>query len=123
VEDGSVAVDLPNLCAQHGVILTVLCFIAGAYLERDLLQHYIIMRCDFKSESCFSFVLGYPGLAVLGELGYDDAKSPWFVSFMFLHLLLAIWLSLVVGDDHTLLAQLGIIARSTLTLSISDLLP
>jgi hypothetical protein len=32
------------------------------------------MRCDFKSESCFSGVLGYPGLAVVGELGSDDAK-------------------------------------------------
>jgi hypothetical protein len=34
----------------------------------------IIMRCDFKSESCFSGVLGYPGLAVVEELGSDDAK-------------------------------------------------
>jgi hypothetical protein len=33
-----------------------------------------IMRCDFKSESCFSGVLGYSGLAVAGELGSDDAK-------------------------------------------------
>jgi hypothetical protein len=32
------------------------------------------MRYDFKSESCFSGVLGYPGLAVVRELGYDDAK-------------------------------------------------
>jgi hypothetical protein len=32
------------------------------------------MRCDFKSESCFSGVLGYPGLAVVEELGSDDAK-------------------------------------------------
>ena len=34
----------------------------------------IIMRCDFKSESCFSGVLGYPGLAVLRELCSDDTK-------------------------------------------------
>jgi hypothetical protein len=34
----------------------------------------IIMRCDFKSESCFSSVLGYPELTVVGELGSDDAK-------------------------------------------------
>jgi hypothetical protein len=27
-----------------------------------------IMRHDFKYESCFSGVLGYPGLAVLGVL-------------------------------------------------------
>ena len=66
----------------------------------------IIMRCGFKSESCFSGVLGYPGLAVLGELGSDEAKQTWFVSFMFLPLSLAIWLSLVLGDDHALLAQL-----------------
>jgi hypothetical protein len=32
------------------------------------------MRCDFKSESCFSCVLGYPGFAMVGELGSDDAK-------------------------------------------------
>lgn len=33
-----------------------------------------IMRSDFISTSCFSGVLGYPGLAVVGELGSDDAK-------------------------------------------------
>jgi hypothetical protein len=33
-----------------------------------------IMRCDFKTKTCFSGVLGYPGLAVVGELGSDDAK-------------------------------------------------
>jgi hypothetical protein len=33
-----------------------------------------IMRCDFKSKSCFTSVLGYPGLAVVEELGSDDAK-------------------------------------------------
>jgi hypothetical protein len=32
------------------------------------------MRCDFKSESCFSGVLGYSGLTVLGELDFDDVK-------------------------------------------------
>jgi hypothetical protein len=31
-----------------------------------------ISRCDFKSESCFSVVLGYPGLGVVRELGSDD---------------------------------------------------
>jgi hypothetical protein len=34
----------------------------------------IILRCDFKYESCFYHVLGYPELAVMGELGSDDAK-------------------------------------------------
>jgi hypothetical protein len=33
----------------------------------------IIMRCDFKSEFCFSGVLSYPVLAVMGELVCDDA--------------------------------------------------
>jgi hypothetical protein len=34
----------------------------------------IIITCDFKSESCFSGVMGYPGLALVGQLGSDDAK-------------------------------------------------
>jgi hypothetical protein len=34
----------------------------------------IIMRYDFKSNFCFSVVLGYSGLAVVGILGSDDAK-------------------------------------------------
>ena len=34
----------------------------------------IIMRCDFKSESCFSGVLELPGFALVGELVSDDAK-------------------------------------------------
>jgi hypothetical protein len=32
----------------------------------------IIMRCDFKPESCFSGVLGYPALTIVGELCSDD---------------------------------------------------
>jgi hypothetical protein len=34
----------------------------------------LVMLYDFKSESCFSGLLGYPGLAVVGVLGSDDAK-------------------------------------------------
>jgi hypothetical protein len=34
----------------------------------------IIMRTDFRSEFCFSGVMVYPGLAMVGELGSDDAK-------------------------------------------------
>ena len=34
----------------------------------------IIMRNEFRSESCFSSVIVYPGLAMVGELGSDDAK-------------------------------------------------
>jgi hypothetical protein len=32
------------------------------------------MRCDFKSESCFSGMLVLPGLTVVGELGSDDVN-------------------------------------------------
>jgi hypothetical protein len=32
-----------------------------------------IRRSDFKSKSFFSGVFEYPGLAVVGELGYDDS--------------------------------------------------
>jgi hypothetical protein len=34
----------------------------------------IIMRSDFRSESCFFCVMVYPGLAMVRELGSDDAK-------------------------------------------------
>ena len=56
----------------------------------------IIMRSDFKLESCFSCMIQYLELAVLGELGSGDAKQPWFLLVTFLHLPLAIWLSLVL---------------------------
>ena len=49
------------------------------------------------NESCFSRVLGYPGLAVVGELGYNDAKYPWFLLLMFLPLSVTICLSLVLA--------------------------
>jgi hypothetical protein len=49
------------------------------------------MRYDFKSESCFSGVLGYPGLAVVGTLGSDDAEWSWFLSVKFLCLPFTIW--------------------------------
>jgi hypothetical protein len=50
------------------------------------------MRYDFKSESCFSGVVGYPGLTVVGVLCSDDAKWSWFllVRFFFFHILLGI---------------------------------
>ena len=34
----------------------------------------IILRSDFRYISCFSGVMVYPGLAMVGELGSDDAK-------------------------------------------------
>jgi hypothetical protein len=39
-----------------------------------LMPSIIIMRSDFQSECCFSGVMVYPGLAMVGELGSDDAK-------------------------------------------------
>ena len=54
------------------------------------------MRYDFKSESCFSGMLGYPGLAVVCVLGSDDAQCFWFLLVRFLRLPFAIWISLVL---------------------------
>jgi hypothetical protein len=54
------------------------------------------MRYDFKSVSCFSGVLGYPGLVVVGILGSDDAQCSWFLLVRFLCLPFAIWKSLVL---------------------------
>ena len=59
----------------------------------SLTSYISIMRCDFKSRSCFSGVLGYPGLAVVGELGSHGAMLTWFVgsvlAFDFCHLVIS----------------------------------
>ena len=47
-----------------------------------------IMRCDFKSRSCFFDVMDYD--AVVGELGSDGDMLPWFLLVMILRLPLAI---------------------------------
>jgi hypothetical protein len=39
-----------------------------------LMSSIIIMRSYFRSESCFSSVFGYPGLAMVRILGSDDAR-------------------------------------------------
>jgi hypothetical protein len=54
------------------------------------------MRCGFKSKSCFSDMLGYPGLAGVRELGSNDAKKSWFLLVSFLFLPFTTWLFLVV---------------------------
>jgi hypothetical protein len=54
------------------------------------------MRYEFKSASCFSGVLGYPGLVVVGVLGSDDAQWSWFLLVRFICLPFAIWKSLVL---------------------------
>ena len=56
-----------------------------------------IMRCDFESRFCFSGMVGYPGLAVFGELHSDGAMLPCFLLVIFLHLPFSIWLSLVLA--------------------------
>jgi hypothetical protein len=54
--------------------LHVFFFISLRALFMTFLKFSIIaMRCNFQSESCFSALLGYPGLAVVGGLGSDDA--------------------------------------------------
>jgi hypothetical protein len=41
-----------------------------SYLKSSI----IIMRSDFRSMPCFSGMMVYPGLAMVGEFGSDDAK-------------------------------------------------
>lgn len=47
---------------------------------------------------CFSGVLGYLMLAMVGELGFDGAKVYWLLLLMVLCLPLTIWLFLVLTD-------------------------
>jgi hypothetical protein len=61
------------------------------FLKPFLMSSTSIMRYDFKSESCFSGVLGYSGLANVGVLGSDDGEWSWFLLVRFLHLPFAIW--------------------------------
>jgi hypothetical protein len=49
------------------------------------------MRYDFKSESCFSGVLGYPGLVEVGVLGSYDGEWSWFLLVRFICLPFTIW--------------------------------
>jgi hypothetical protein len=42
--------------------------------------------------------MAYPGVALVGEFGSDDAKSPWFLLLLFLCLPPAIWLSQVLDS-------------------------
>ena len=66
-----------------------------------------IKRYNIKSESCFSGMLGYPGLAEVGVLGSDDGDWSCFCArkilmFAFCHLIISgvscyscLWLELV----------------------------
>jgi hypothetical protein len=50
------------------------CISLRGLLMSFLKSSTIIIRCDFKSHSCFSLVLRYPGLDVVGEVGSGDAR-------------------------------------------------
>ena len=52
----------------------VFCISLGGLFISFLKSSIIIMRCNVKSKSCFSSVLGYQGLAVVGKLGSRNAK-------------------------------------------------
>jgi hypothetical protein len=59
-------------------------------LKPFLMSTTSIMGYDFKSKSCFSGVLGYPGLAKVGVLGSDGGEWSWFLLVRFLCLPFAI---------------------------------
>jgi hypothetical protein len=71
----------------------------------SLKQSIIFMRCSLRSHSCSSGLLGYPGLAIVGDLGSDGFILHWLLLIIFLHLPFTIWLSLG-------LAALGVMGLS-----------
>ena len=82
-----------------------------------------IVRCDFKSSSCLSGVLGYLELAELGKLDIDVAKQPCFLVLRFLCLSLTIWLSLLlVGLPVSDLSLFLLLAYKPMILVVSALL-
>jgi hypothetical protein len=56
----------------HHLFGCVFCTSLSELLKSILMSSTSIMRYDFKSESCFSGVLRYPGLAEMGVLVSDD---------------------------------------------------
>ena len=54
--------------------LPVFFYISLRELFISLKPSITILRSDFRSESCFSGVMVYPGLVMVRELGSDDAK-------------------------------------------------
>jgi hypothetical protein len=48
------------------------------------------MKSDFRSMSCFSGVMVYPGLTIVEEFGFDDAVSvASFLMLVFCHLIIS----------------------------------
>jgi hypothetical protein len=64
----------------------VSCISLSELLKSFLMSSAIIMRYAFKSSSCFSGVLGCPGLGEVGVLRSDDGKWSWFLLVRFLGL-------------------------------------
>jgi hypothetical protein len=60
--------------SMPGDLVLVFCISLRELFMSFLKSSVIIMRCDFRFKSCFSGVLCYPGLTVVGELDSDDAK-------------------------------------------------
>jgi hypothetical protein len=91
-------ISLMDLCVsskQVFYLFTVFSCISLRGLFMSSLRTSIIVKSwNFRSESCFSGMLVYPELAMVGELGSDAIKCHWYL-FIFLCLLLDIWLSLV----------------------------
>jgi hypothetical protein len=65
------------------------CLAVFSYISlSELLMSFLksstsIMRYDFKSKSCSSGMLEYPGLTLVGTLGSDDAEWSWFLLVIF----------------------------------------
>ena len=96
------------------------CISLSKLLKPFLMSSTSIMRYDFKSESCFSGVLGYPGLAEVGVLCSDDGEWSWILTFAFCHLVISgvscyscVWLELV--PPVILLASVSIPRRPALS--------
>lgn len=66
-----------------------LCVSLREFFISSLKASIIFMSWDFKSLSCFSGMLGYVGIAVVGELGSGIIKLHWVLLLMILSLPLA----------------------------------
>ena len=77
--------DLFVSSSRASTYLLVFSCIALDQLFMSFLNFFIIFnRWDFRSESCFSGMLGHPGLGVVGELGSHVVK--YFMLLIVLHL-------------------------------------
>jgi hypothetical protein len=93
-------ISLRDLCVfslRASTYLVVFSHVSLRELFMSFLKSSItLMRWDYQSESCFSGILWYLGLAVVGELGCVGAKWHWFLLTLLFCLPLVTWLSLVL---------------------------